>query len=89
MGADVGGLDSGAIGDEEVAECHGVGDSVWCLAIFVALLDAALQSGQSLLDTFAREAWSFCARDGFAGGGGHPFSRGARGLDIALGLQEG
>jgi len=39
----LGGLDSGAIGDKEVAEGDGVGDAERSLRIFVALVDAIFE----------------------------------------------
>jgi len=94
----IGGLDSGAVGEKEIAKGDGVGDAEGRLAILVVGSDAILQGGQSLLDAFRSEAGRLGSGYGFAGWRGHPLLFPARGtafagrpavtgrLDIALGL---
>ena len=59
----VGGLNPGAVGEQEIAEGDGVGDAKGRLAIFVVVSDAIFQGCKSLLDTFRREARRFGAGD--------------------------
>lgn len=90
----VSGLDPGAAGEKKIAKGDGVGDAEGRLAIFVVVLNAVCQDGESLPNGFRREAGRFGARDGFACGRGHPLRNAARGrltaskLDVALRLQE-
>ena len=84
----VGGLNPGAVGEQEIAEGDGVGDAKGRLAIFVVVSDAIFQGCESLLDTFRREARRFGAGDGFAGRCSYPLAFGASRLYVALGLQE-
>ncbi len=80
----IGGLHPGAIGEKEIAKGDGVGDAEGGLATLVVVADAIFQCGQALLDTFRREAGSFCAGNGFAGRCSYPLPFGASRLDIAL-----
>ena len=66
----VGGLDSGAVGEEEIAEGYRGGDAEGGVRVFVVLLDAGLEADQGLLDAFAGEARRLGSGDGFSSWGG-------------------